>query len=90
MPSSSTIWQARSTLMLSPSGNTMRLGAFFARCTIRRMIVYCVPPVAALQPLAVLVDVERQPRRRPTSSPPRPPPARTHHSTRVSNGLGMM
>ena len=45
MPSSSTIWQARSTLMLSPSGKTMRLGAFFARCTIRLMIVYCVPPI---------------------------------------------
>ena len=45
IPSSSTIWQARSTLMLSPSGNTMRLGAFFARWTIRLMIVYCVPPM---------------------------------------------
>ncbi len=88
--SSSTIWQARSTLMLSPSGKTIRLGALFARCDDPAHDRVLRAADAALQPLAVLVEVERAARATPDSIAASATAGAHHQSTRVSNGLGMM
>ena len=77
IPSSSTIWQARSTLMLSPVGKHDALGRVLGALHDPAHDRVLRAADAALQPLAVLVEVERSAAPRPTSSPPRPPPART-------------
>ena len=67
----------------------MRLGAFFARCTIRLMIVYCVPPVRRCS-RSRYSSMSSFSRATPDFIAASATAGAHHHSTRVSNGLGMM